>query len=108
MAGRSRTVDTGRNANGRRVRQHRPAGETEAARREKHRRGARAQVEQRVGRTRDPLRQLDAARDYVRSAAQKYHPESGSGGQLDAAVQALLAAGDELYRTGTPKPTKRR
>ncbi|MHA6801771.1 hypothetical protein [Bounagaea algeriensis] len=99
MAGRSRTVDTGRTDGRRRLRQHRPAGEAAAARRSKEHQGARAQVEHRLGRTRDPLRQLDAARDYLRSAAQKYQPD----GHLAGAIEALLAAGDELYRTGIPK-----
>lgn len=104
MAGRSRTVDTGRTRGNRRARQHRPAGETESAHRDRVHRGARALVNQRIDRARDPLRQLDIARDYVRSAAQKYQVR----GETAPAIEALLAAGDELYRTGSPKSRTRR
>lgn len=99
MAGRTRTVDTGRTRGTRRERTHRPAGESETYRREKEHRGGRAQVRQRLDRIRDPAARLDAARDYVRSALRKYDSPAATA----AAVDALLAAGDELYRTGTPK-----
>lgn len=98
MAGRNRTVDTGKTVGRRRQRQHLPAGAAEQHTREKAHRGARARVDQRIGRTRDPLAQLDAARDYVRSAASKYRPT-----ELSTAIQALLDAGDQIYRTGQPR-----
>ncbi|GAB2763216.1 hypothetical protein GCM10027174_44880 [Salinifilum aidingensis] len=104
MAGRSRTVDTGRTDGRRRLRQHRPAGEAEPYRREKALRGARAQVDHRIRQERDPLRQLDAARDYVRSATRKYQP----GGDLAPVIEALLTAGDAIYRNGTPRDRQNR
>lgn len=104
MAGHRRTVDTGtarRTASGktRRVRQHRAAGESATARRDQEKRGARALVEHRIRRTKDPMRQLDIARDYVRSAAAKYQP----GGEISDVVDALLTAGDRIYSTGNRK-----
>lgn len=101
MAGHRRTVDTGtarRTTSGktRRVREHRAAGESAAARRDQEQKGARALVEHRIRRTKDPLRQLDIARDYVRSAAAKYQP----GSELAGAIEALLTAGDRIYGTG--------
>lgn len=104
MAGHSRTVDTGRarrtpRGKSRRVRQHLPPGEADQAHRDKHRRGARAVAEHRMRRTSDPLAQLDAAREYVRSAAAKYRPA----GHTTEAVEALLAAGDRIYQHGVPR-----
>lgn len=103
MAGHTRSADTGtarRTSSGksRRVRKHLPAGEAAAARRTKQQQGARTLTDHKIRRERDPLRQLDIARDYVRSAANKYHP----GGQVADAIAALLAAGDRIYESGTP------
>jgi hypothetical protein len=105
MAGHSRSVDTGkarRTANGktRKVREHLPPGEAETARRDKQHRGARTVAADRIARTRDPLRQLDIAREYLRSAAAKYQPNPGD---LDIAVKALLAVGDRIFQTGQPQ-----
>ncbi len=104
MAGRARTVDTGKTDGRRRLRQHRPAGEADPHRREKQRRGARARAEQRISRSRDPVTQLLAAVDYVRSALSKYRP----GGLLQPVLDALLATGDEIYRTGDARDRQNR
>lgn len=106
MAGHVRTVGTGkaRRAGGgkpRKIRQHLPAGEVELARRRKQHLGARTVAADRIGRTRDPLRQLDIAREYVRSAAAKYTADPAV---VDAAVNALLAAGDHIFTAGAPLP----
>lgn len=103
MAGHARTVDTGKarrapSGKVRKVRRHVPPGEAETAKRQKQHRGARTVALNRISRTTDPLRQLDIAREYVRSAAAKYQPD----GQVTTAVQALLAAGDRIYQSGQP------
>lgn len=104
MAGHHRTVATGkarRTGSGfgrvRKVRQHLPPGEADTSRRRKLRASARAIANQRITTTRDPLVQLDAARDYVRSAAAKYAHDAA----IQQAVDALLAIGDQIYRDGT-------
>lgn len=104
MAGRGRTYDTGKTVGRRRQRQHLPAGAAETHRRDKQRRGARALAEHRLSRSREPVTQLLAAVDYVRSAASKYRP----GGLLQPAIDALLNVGDEIYRNGTARPKTRR
>lgn len=101
MAGHNRTVDTGRTrrssgGKARRVREHRPAGESDGARRDKERRGARRIADDRVRKATSPTARLDAARDYLRSAAAKYHAQA----ELDSAVAVLLDAGDRIYTTG--------
>ncbi len=103
MAGHGRTIETGkarRTARGRsrRIRQHIPDGEAEQAKRRKQHSGARANAVNRINRTTDPLRKLDIAREYLRSAAAKYQPDS----EITDAVQALLAAGDRIYQHAEP------
>lgn len=103
MAGHVRSADTGkarRTAAGRprKIREHLPAGEVEAAKRRKRHLGARTLAADRIDRARDPLRQLDIAREYVRSAAAKYTADH----EITAAVEALLAAGDRIFTTGVP------
>jgi len=104
MAGHTRTVATGqtrRSPSGktRRVREHRPAGEAEQARRRKEYHGARSLAVDRIARAGDPLAQLSAAVGYVRSAAAKYTGDA----EVTAAVQALLEAGDRIYQHGNRK-----
>ncbi|RBM18084.1 hypothetical protein DI005_20025 [Prauserella sp. PE36] len=79
------------------MRQHLPAGEAEQNARRKARDGAKAVAYQRIRRTSDPMQQLDAARDYVRSAAAKY----SHGPALNRLVNAMLEIGDEIFRDGT-------
>lgn len=103
MAGHVRSVDTGkarRTAGGksRKVREHLPPGEVEAAKRRKQHLGARTVATDRINRARDAQAQLDIAREYVRSAAAKYTADE----EITAAVQALLAAGDRIFQTGQP------
>lgn len=104
MAGRARTVDTGKTNGRRRLRQHRPAGESDPYRREKQLRGARSLAEHRIRRTRDTATQVLAAVDYVRSAIRKYHP----GGLAQPGIDALMSVGDQIYRTGTPRDRQNR
>lgn len=99
MGGRARTYDTGKTDGRRRLRQHRPAGEAEAHRREKDHRGARALAQQRIDRSPDAVTALLAAANYVRSAASKYR----AGGLIQPGIDALLRVGDEIFRTGTPR-----
>lgn len=111
MAGHVHTVDTGkarRTASGRRrkIRERIPTDEAETSKRSKRHEGARTITMDRISRTTDPLRRLDAAREYVRSAAAKYlvDPE-----MVSAAVEALLAAGDQIFTEGEPlSPSARR
>lgn len=103
MAGHVRSIDTGkarRTASGktRKIRQHLPPGEVEKAKRRKQHLGARTVINARLAATSDPLRRLDIAREYVRSAAAKYQVS----GELAAAVDALIAAGDRIFITGEP------
>lgn len=103
MAGHLRTVDTGtaRRTSGKRTRknrEHLPPGQAAAHARRKQHHGARTQALDRINRTSDPLRQLDIAREYVRSAAAKYQAD----GHVVDAVQALLAAGDAIYTSAAP------
>lgn len=104
MAGHVRTVDTGRarrTASGRtrRVREHLPPGEVEAARRCKQHLGARTAAANKINRANDLLKRLDIAREYLRSAAAKYEIDTAA---VEAAVEALLAAGDRTYQHGAP------
>ncbi|MFC4000909.1 hypothetical protein ACFS2C_28085 [Prauserella oleivorans] len=106
MAGHHRTVATGkarRTGSGfgrvRQIREHLPPGEAATNRRRKLRAAARAIANQRINVARDPLVQLEAARDYVRSAAAKYQHDTA----LQQAVDALLAIGDQIYRDGTQR-----
>lgn len=104
MAGHTRTVDTGtarrtRTGKVRRIRQHLPAGQSEKARRDKAHRGARTVALARIDRARTPLDKLEAARQYVRSAAAKYGIADPD---VAAAVTALLAAGDRIFQTRQP------
>jgi hypothetical protein len=103
VAGHTRTVPNGkgrRTSGGktRKVREHLPPDEVASARRRKQFLGARSVAADRIARTSDPLRQLDIAREYVRSAAAKYTDAAA----VAAAVEALLAVGDRIYATGTP------
>lgn len=103
MAGHARTVDTGKarrtpTGKARKIREHLPPGEAETAKRRKQHRGARTITLDRINRTTDALRQLDIAREYVRSAAAKYEP----GGEITAAIEALLGVGDRIYQVGSP------
>lgn len=103
MAGHNRTVDTGRSARAaggkpRKIREHLPPGQVPAAKRAKAHAGARTTAMNRISRTADPLRQLDHARDYLRSAVAKYTAPH----EIHPVVEALLAAADRIYRTGTP------
>src|SRR5699024_2199254 len=104
MAGHTRTVATGethRSPGGRtrRVREHRPAGEAEQARRRKEHHGARSLAVARIARACDPLAQLSAAVVYVRSASAEYTGDA----DVTAAVQALLEAGERIYTQGSRK-----
>ncbi|GAA0645714.1 hypothetical protein GCM10010174_80920 [Kutzneria viridogrisea] len=104
MAGHLRSVDTGKarqtpSGRARRVREHLPPGQVALAKRRKQHLGARAAAADRIARTTDPLRQLDIAREYVRSAAAKY---TATDAVLQVAVQALLQVGDQVFTTGTP------
>ena len=104
MAGHTRTVATGqtrRTPGGktRRVREHRPAGEAEQARRRKEHHGSRSLATDRIAKAGDPLAQLAAAVGYVRSANAKYAGDA----EVTAAVQALLEAGDRIYQHGNRK-----
>lgn len=108
MAGHPRTVGTSRHQRGasgraRRVREHLPAGEAAPARRRKAHASARSRALAHVHRASgDQLVQIDRARDYLRSAAGKYSIET----DLTPVVDALIAAGDRIYQTGTPKPAR--
>lgn len=99
MGGRARTYDTGTTRGTRRQRKHLPAGTAETHRRDKDHRGARALAQQRIDRSPDPVTALLAAVNYVRSAASKYRP----GGLVQPGIDAVMAVGDEIYRTGTPR-----
>lgn len=108
MAGHGRSIDTGKSrrttsGKSRRIRQHLPPGEAEQARRRKQHDGARTVALNRIRRTSDPLRQVDIARDYLRSAAAKYRPH----GEVTGVIEALLAAGDQIYRHAEPRPNRR-
>lgn len=103
MAGHSRTTATGATRPGvtgkpRRVREHLPAGDAEHIRRAKSQRGAKTRLKHRLDRTSDPLARLDAARDYLRSAAAKYQTTAS----VEQAVQALIVAADRIFRDGDP------
>ncbi|WP_345368311.1 hypothetical protein, partial [Saccharopolyspora cebuensis] len=79
MAGHTRTVDTGaavRTAAGRvrKVRRHRPAGQARVHARVKAHRGARRTVEARLRSASDPVRRLEIALGYVKSARAKFRP----------------------------------
>lgn len=109
MAGHTRTTGTGATVRGatgkpRRVREHLPAGDAEIARRKKAHAGARSQARSHIATAQDGLRQIEAARDYVRSAAAKYHPHPDD---LQPVVQALLAAGDRIFEAGTPRSRRK-
>ncbi|HEY3478880.1 MAG TPA: hypothetical protein VGL02_08260 [Streptomyces sp.] len=104
MAGHPRTEDTGqahRAASGRirRTRVHLPPEQLEQARRTKQYQGARAIADKRIAQASDPVAKLQFARAYLLSALAKYRP---SGDHLDAAIAAVLAAGDQVFLTGEP------
>lgn len=102
MAGHTRTVDTGKTQRTgrrtRRVREHLPPGEAAENARAKQHQGARERALDRINRTTDPLGQLDAARDYVRSAAAKYQAT----GHVTDGIEALLAVGDAIFHRAAP------
>ncbi|GAA1983283.1 hypothetical protein [Amycolatopsis minnesotensis] len=103
MAGHVRTMPgTGRQpgvtGRSRKVRVHLPPGEAEVAKRVKQRNGARTIAQHRIVSARTPQARLDAARDYVRSAAAKYRADD----EIAVAVEALLAAGDRIFARGAP------
>jgi hypothetical protein len=102
VAGHWRTTDTGtarRTSSGhtRRVREHLPAGEALDAKRLKDYTGARKIVVDRLEKMKDPARRLDAAVQYVRSATAKYEIAD-----VNAAVDALLALGDQIFAASAP------
>lgn len=104
MAGHTRTVATGKarkTASGlpRKIREHLPPEQIAATKRRKQHTGARTVAADRIARTSDPLRQLDIAREYLRSAAAKYVADADI---VQTAVNALLAAGDRVFASGAP------
>lgn len=95
MAGHRRTVP-GKGIDpttGRRRRVAKPNGEAAVTAHQRRARNTRALAEQRLAAETDPLRRLDIAVGYVRSAAAKTNPNPD---ELDQAVAALMRHGTIL------------
>lgn len=110
MAGHPRTIPApGARRTGpgrtRKNREHLPAGETDANRREKDAAAVRRIAYQRIRAANGPAEQIDAARAAFRSANAKY---SATSEHTDAAVEALLAAAVAVIRGGTRRPAAQR
>ena len=104
MAGHTRTVATGkarRTTSGlpRKIREHLPPEQAAATKRRKQHKGARTVAADRIARTSDPMRQLDIAREYLRSAAAKYIADADI---VQVAIDALITAGDRVFANGAP------
>ncbi|KMS92662.1 hypothetical protein [Prauserella rugosa] len=104
MAGHRRTVPapgarTTKPGVLRRNRTHLPAGETDQRERDRAisagKSTAHARVQQRRG---DLAGQIDAAREYLRSALGRYEPEQHV---VDELVQHMIRTADQIIRTGT-------
>ena len=110
MAGHPRTIPApGARRTGpgriRRNREHLPAGETDAHRRERDAAAVRRIAHQRIRAAKSPAEQIDAARAAFRSANAKY---VATNEHTQQAVDALLAAAVAVIRGGTRRPAAQR
>ena len=89
----------------RRNRQHLPDGEADQHARERIVAAGKSTAYQRINARSGDLAKVDAAREYLRSAAAKYDLPPGWSQPL---VDQLVRQADQIIRTGTRRPAKKK